>query len=483
MKRMSFLLVVVVLALSSCDFLMGLFAGDESVVGMDTLGRGYDIFDSYADRIKVKEPILDIDALEQAEMVENVVIEMSAYKSITGTDIASYSTALMQECSVSGSYGGFSGAIEQSFSEERYTSTEYSFATVNIYVHKYGLLLKDRQTVASLEPYLADTFESRLNDPEYSPQDLFSSYGTHCMTGVIVGARLDYNVSAKTSDISGSKSIGVYAEASYKNVLLEVSVSASVLSETEYAQYKTSEEKRLRAYGGASEYAVSIVTKGDYDAWLETIDGNPVFCDYYDSSLTPIWEFCEEETRRTEIEAAFALWATDREIDVASGPKTAIIGLSVAFSNMGDYRDIDGIRYYMLPQDLNEGAGGDDIFLYAAVGLDNDPDHPPITGLLVYNSEDAAVSDSAYSQVGDDLNRDAGGDYIYLYFSTDPSKGLPVRAINVYNQSDGDRAYSHGASSDQIYSDVLNTAGAKQDLNEGAGGDDIFFEYSRDYID
>ncbi len=30
--------------------------------------------------------------------------------------------------------------------------------------------------------------------------------------------------------------------------------------------------------------------------------------------------------------------------------------------NMGDYRDIDGTRYYMLPQDLDEGAGGDDIF-------------------------------------------------------------------------------------------------------------------------
>lgn len=485
MKKFLLIMVITMLFFISCAQVEEPADDDDipDIEGIDSLGMGYDIFDTYADRTKVKGAILNISAINKAGLLNNSKIENSHYKSISGTDISTYSSSLMQSCNISGGYRGFSGAIRESFSQSRYSSTEYSFATVNIYVHKYGLYITDRNIADSLKPYLNTTFRNRLNDADFNIQTLFQTYGTHCMTGVIVGARLDYNVSAKTSDISGSKSISVYAEASYRNLLMNASVSGSGVTDTEFSTYKSSEEKKLKAYGGSSEYAVSIATKGDYDAWLETINDNPVFCDYYENSLMPIWEFCDDATRKAAIEDAFLTWADDRQINISATPKNAIIGLIIVTSDLGDYSDIEGVRYYKINQDLNEGAGGDYIYIYAAVGLDNSTTNPPITGLILHDTEDTSVSDASYTKISTDLNKGADGDYIYLYYTTDPTKGNPIRAMNVYNYNDNTRVYSYGASSSQIYSSVLNTKGATQDLNEGSGGDYIYLEYSRNYID
>ncbi len=449
------------------------------------IGRGYDIFGAYADRTEVKEPVLDAGALLQAGLIEEIALESSDYHGVGGTSIASYATALMQSCGVSGSYNGFSGAIKQAFSENRYTSTEYSFATVNINVHKKAHVVRDRNNIAGLKQYLSAAFAQRLNDPAHSPQELFATYGTHCMTGTIQGARLAYNVSASTSHISGDKSIAVYAEASYKSVLLEASVTSSGLTQEEYDTYKSSEEKRLQAYGGSSELAVNIATKGDYEAWINTISNNPVFCDYYPGSLMPIWELCDDDGRKAELTEAFAHWAIEREIILVTVPKKAIVRITVKNSYLGSYIDEEGLRHYAINQDLSEGAGGKTIIIYAAVGLDNDPLHPPITDLILWDAEDPKTPDleTAYQKVSGDLNEGAGGDLIYLYASTSPGKGDPIRAMCTNNVSDKDLQYSFGASSAQVYWPVLNTIGTWQDTSENAGGDWIGIMYSRDYID
>ncbi|MBN1418692.1 MAG: hypothetical protein JXP34_07930 [Planctomycetes bacterium] len=461
------------------------FPIDCGAASEDPLGRGYDVLGAYANRVEVKEPILDIGLLRRDGRIESIPIESSDFRSITGTNIDTYSSSLMQSCNLSGSYQGFSGAIRQSFSESRYTSTEYSYATVNILIHKWANLITDRLDTDSLKAYLTDTFRQRLNDPAYSSETLFETYGTHCMTGVITGARLDYNISARTSDISGNKSIGVYVEASYRSALYGASLDTSVLSEQEYSQYKTSEEKKLRAFGGSSEYAVKIATQDDYDAWLQTIADNPVFCDYYHNSLTPIWEFCEDAGRRTALEEAFGTWGDLRKIVVSAPPKLAILGVVVKNGYLGDDIMENGLRHHVLLQDLSEGAGGKTIITYAAVGLDNDPAHPPITSILFWDTEDPKTADldTAYTRVSGDLNELAGGDTIFVYVSKDPGKGDPVRAIRTWNLSDGDYRYSEGASSQQHYIYVPNTVGAMQDTSEGAGGDTITLQYSKDYID
>jgi hypothetical protein len=478
-----FLVLTALLFLMNCN----LPTDTSGITGMDVVGKGYDIFDTFADRTKVKEPVLDVASLNAAGRIENIALESSTYESISGTDISTYSSSLMMDIGISGSYMGFSGSIKTAFSQSRYTSSDYSYSTVKIDTSKYALVITDRHMVSALKDYLASPFSERLNNVDYTPEVLFLTYGTHVMTGIIVGARLDYNVSALTSTITGGKSIGVFAEASYKQALMNVAVTASGVSAAEFSTYAASEERKLRAFGGSSEYAISIATKSDYDSWLQSIAANPVFCNYYPDSLIPIWEFCDDADRRNEIETAFQTWAEDRKILQVTVPvvKKAITGINVYNQDLGDSQDIGGVRYYKIYQDLNEGASGKFIYIYAAIGLDDGSGLPPITALKLWDSTDEPSNQPSlsFTMINQDLNQGADGDYIFLYYSTSPSEGAPIRALCLYDATDNTRDYSKNASSTQIYSDVPNTAGCRQDLNEGASGDYIYLMYSRNLID
>jgi hypothetical protein len=166
--------------------------------------------------------------------------------------------------------------------------------------------------------------------------------------------------------------------------------------------------------------------------------------------------------------------------------KTAITGIRVINEKVTEIsRDIDGIRYYKIDQDLSEDAGGKYIFLYVAFGRDDGSDGPPITALKLWDSTDepGIPPSTSFTKIDQDLSEGAGGDFILLYYSTAASEGAPIRALCVYDKSDNTRVYSTNAGTAQIYSDVTNTAGCRQDLNEGASGDYIYLMYSRNLID
>jgi hypothetical protein len=91
----------------------------------------------------------------------------------------------------------FSGSVKTNFLEDRYSYKEYSFATVKSIIQKTQLRLPVDMTAEELKPYLAATAKNKLNDPSVTHYDIFSIYGTHCLTGVTLGGRLDYSVSAK----------------------------------------------------------------------------------------------------------------------------------------------------------------------------------------------------------------------------------------------------------------------------------------------
>ncbi len=79
-----------------------------------------------------------------------------------------------------------------------------------------------------------------------------------------------------------------------------------------------------------------------------------------------------------------------------------------------------------------------------------------------------------------DLNSDAGGDYIFLYYTTDPNAGPPISSFD-YDES----STNNSDSSAQIPVFWLNTGGEKgkageaADLNAGAGGDYIYEFYGQ----
>jgi len=336
------------------------------ISGIENLGSGYDVFDVFADASKVKAPILDYSSLNEDGLVELKSLEHSSFQTTSGSSIAEYSSSMSVSAGLSGSYMYFSGSVKTNFSESRYSYDTYSFATYHSMINKYQFRLPADWNAEDLKPYMTSQAKNKINDPSISPEEIFQIYGTHCLTGIVIGGRLDYSISGRTSDLKTNVGIAVYAEASFSMGLGSGSMNTSVISEEELHTFESSMEKHLEVYGGSSELGQHIIIKDDYDAWINSIDNNQVFCNFTQNGLLPVWYFCDDQTRKDELEAAYAYWAENREIQVNPAPRVCVLDVIIleGLSAADPYTDrVTGRVYHRLNYDLNSNAGGAYIFI------------------------------------------------------------------------------------------------------------------------
>jgi len=453
--------------------------------GIENLGAGYDVFDNYADVEKVKATILDIDLLDADGLLEKKILEKGVFETSSGTSVTQYTSNLESMASLEGSYMFFSGAVRTNFTESRYSSEEYSYATVHSSINKFILRVDLSYSGEDLIPYLTDQARLKINDPDYDPNTLFQTFGTHCMTAIIIGGRLDYNISAKTTDLSGSKSIGVYANASFKKAFSSASIESETLSEAEWSSYNNSKEEKLEIYGGASEYGQYIINDGEYSAWIESIKDHLVFCNFASlNALIPIWDFCDLDERKTQLLAAYEIWAEERKIH-SQTIKSCIVDLNVKNSgddNLPNQYNENNLVYKKINIDLNTNAGGDYVYMYYALGNDDGSNgKQPITSVYVCNPSDDEYVHAGDTKIGVDLNVNAEGDFIYLCYGRGGSN--IVRGLKLSNDSKKGDAFSQGTSSSSNWFGVTEMSTSEmQDLNEGAGGDDVYLYFTYDLI-
>ncbi len=453
-------------------------------VGFETLGRGYDVFDNYADPLNVKSILLDRDAMCEADLFEVIPYERSTFYTASGSNIQEYSQALNHNTQVSGNYMFFSGSAGVNFSERRYTRRAYSFATVQSLIKKHGVRVKLDVPIDRIGQYLNETASVALNNPNVPPEELFRIYGTHVMVGLIVGGRLDYSVSADMTDVDVASRIGMYAEASFKSGFKSASIQTSTEIENNMSHFNETMEKRLEVYGGKSEEGQNIVNDDDYRGWIESVEEKPVFCDFEESGLVPIWEFCNDQSRRNAIETAFNSYAKSMKITTSG---KCLIGLDVqnTYGSSNPAPELSN-GYKLLNRDLNIGAGGDFIWIYYKLGPDDGSEGEPITGIYTVNTNNGETNPTGGTLIPVDLNDGAGGDYIYLGYFTGTDDPI-IRSIAINNRAEktstGDFVYSEGGESSYYFWVTQQTTVKMQDLNESAGGHFVYLGYSHDFID
>lgn len=483
--------VAILCALTACNKLPGPFDpfdNPESIDGFMDIGAGYDVFDNFADEANVREHILDYGKLNDDGLVEKKNIEIGTFMKTSGTSISTYSSSLSASVGLEGSYMFFSGAIETNFSKERYSYDSYSYATYHILINKYQLRLPTDWDASDLKPYLTAQAKSKLNDPSVPPATIFNIYGTHCLTGVVVGARSDYSVSGRTRDVREGVNVAVYAEASFSKGYGSGSLNTSVITQQEFDKFASNMEQHLELYGGDTQFGHDIISKSDYDTWLNSIPERLVFCNYTQNGLIPVWEFCDSEARRTELETSYATWATDRNITVHSTPRVCILDLLVLEGgNPADPYRVNDRNYYRINFDLNRGCGGSTpyLWLYYLPGLENDTITPiaEIATLDTSDGETLTNLGAGFVRINVDVNKGAGGDLIYVAYrrrtgySDKLVTGIRVGNPNLYVDSKGTLTSFLWIGCRQYGSANL------QDLNEDAGGSYVHLYYTNDHVE
>jgi hypothetical protein len=152
------------------------------------------------------------------------------------------------------------------------------------------------------------------------------------MLGGVLGARLDYAMSARKKSGTDGMQIGAYAKAKAEAAIEGVKAGAGWEAnvDTEYSQFfeTSSVETRTTAVGGRVEYAQAVqssFTADSYTAWIESIEGREIWSDYYPNSLYPIYELVgtnrwpeDGDELRLDLYNAYCGYFVGKKINVAA---------------------------------------------------------------------------------------------------------------------------------------------------------------------
>lgn len=182
----------------------------------DVLGYGYDMCSEYAVKEYLKVPVLNLDRLNKdLHIIKIVPIASHQFKKeVNGYDEYTKEMSSSLKVEVKGSLFGmtFSNTTERT-EDSKLTEKNVHKLVTALWSHQKAIYRIDETNPALLRPYVTDNFKSGVSrlcsyygkagwDDELNY--FMQKYGTHVLTGMIAGGRVDLNMSYKQTTTKAS---------------------------------------------------------------------------------------------------------------------------------------------------------------------------------------------------------------------------------------------------------------------------------------
>lgn len=452
----------------------------DMLLGTALSGAAYDVFGEYANTDSVTYLIFDWSPAPMTTvtiqgktyrvpaLIDVVTSESADYSNAAGESIQSFQTSLSSTTEIEGSYNFFSGSLSVEFSSEELTYSESEFSRIQQTIHLYSLRLDTN--AASLRQYLTPAFLQSIDsiDGENAAIEFFNHYGSHFLNSLIMGGRAISSSTTNKTTVNRTYGLDVTAAASYKALTGQLSASEEAKYKESISSFNSNSVTNRFVQGGDGILAISAFdSKEDFSKWRDSVRENPDFVDFVPSiGLAGLWELAKDSATKAVMQAAFEKWATTRSMALQLYANY-VDALTVISGGASTIQPPEG--YTKVPFDLNRGAGGDYIYLcyHKASFKPMIKNQPGISDLAVIFGENAQPP-AGYEKLPNDLNKGAGGEYVYLCFKKcEYNNAEVIKDVRVI-----------GGSSPDVAPDYLFTK-VNGDLNKGAGGDYIYFTYSK----
>jgi hypothetical protein len=283
--------------------------------GIAFLGRGYDTVNgAYALPVTdkgMKQPVLDWKKMvEFREIRKDPYVGEDIYSEVIEKSAYDYCKEVTNSVKVSGSYAGFSASVETNFGKTSKTSNNKYLATKTRVARLY------EYTIASpfsfdWSAYLLPSAQRAINNTEpgqnITPAQVLDTYGTHVITSMHVGGRMDFNCSIESESTSSFSTFSASVKASYSCGI--GGASGQYTNEQKEAINKFNSKAKINVifYGGLGD--MNVMTENEainaQNNWRNSVTNNPTFVDFGGLQLKPIWELCSDQKRSNEIKAEF----------------------------------------------------------------------------------------------------------------------------------------------------------------------------------
>jgi len=444
--------------------------------GAGYLGRGYNAFGEFAAADGLKDVMIDFKNYRKEKVgakeykvpedVDVSYLDNNEFKTLSGQTIGEYLSSRAASAGLGAGYPFFSGSVTTNFQEIHYRTPDYAFANVSNEVNLWKVSLP--YDAALLKAMLTE--EAKANLAGMAPQELFSKYGTHLLVSATIGGRADYFVAVEKNETTAQLGLAAAAEAAFKESLGALDLNAA----PQYAEMvnilRAHSFIGLKVQGGDPSYGRNIFSEGNYPAWASSVESAPALSGLSNLSLMPVWELCESDARRMEVEEAFNQYALNFSLpEIMADARKSITDILIKSGPQSDPYFYQEAGYKVIPDNLNENAGGYYVYLMYKEGLDTEASIAELATVSGFNPNAPA----AWFRIGTNLNEGTGsGDpEIYLCYQRAVTDN-PIRQIRVLKGEGALPPTGFELVKNFYYDNV-------QDLNQGAGGANVYLAFSR----
>ncbi len=438
------------------------------------VGLGYNVLESTY--INPEGFSLGRHILQESKVKERLKTAKAPSQSsytIMGETVKTYSEDLSAKLKLKSKYPLFSGSIESEFDKSQTKKSNVYFIKSMSGYPKYSEYIDVTDDFIDI---LDPTFEKALGG-SMEPEELFGAYGTHLVVEALMGARCTYNYTYSSTSSQTTTQIQAKVDATYRFISGEADASDKKTA-TEFLSSTTFQSM----LSGGKDVDASTLDKllKSFPVWVDSLaTATPTIYGISNmNSLIPIWKLTTSSDRAKQLEDYYNKRGGDIQklIDKMSviPPSPSAPGAyikSIVITSDKDYDTATNKKTYpgytLLGKDLNKDAGGD--FIYIWYNTTNEAEEALKDIRITYG--DYSLSDS-YKKNPHDLNKNAGGEFIYLWTSTDAANGKPIKNIQVFFGENADMPSGYTVAT---YNDTKNAA----DLNKGAGGAYIYLGIKR----
>lgn len=240
----------------------------------------------------------------------------------TGTSTSSYQSMLATSAQVSAKYGAYSGSVSASWSdtvtatEEEYYATTFdswSLYTLGFSYHNVDLNTTnpaDSSTGLCISPELQSGFDNLVGDKTGSSAiKFFNEYGTHILTGMVVGGQARQDYQGSQSDFTDQEEFQVSVEAKYDSTVGSATFENTTSGANTKSESKVQTNESLDIIGGSTATIDNLTNNPSsdaYSAWNQSIPDYPAFIDYTpDGGTIPVWMLCADSSKQNYLKSVF----------------------------------------------------------------------------------------------------------------------------------------------------------------------------------
>ncbi|MDR0332816.1 MAG: hypothetical protein LBI15_05075 [Dysgonamonadaceae bacterium] len=307
---------------------------------LDHLGYGYDATGRFASTYSVKAPVIDMVKYQQMypqglDVDKSPVLTgREAVGQTSYTYVTDFVNKLSFDISEQEKKKLFSGNINATYTNKETYSSTYSFASKSVnYVHRRVSMYN---TAAEMQKCLSTSFINHVNTT--SPENLVQIYGTHVLTRIALGAKIDYLYRSRITTTNKATVVGAGMNASIgklfkTNSNSTLSTTLDTRNQEQSLHYEIVGGKINLAPVGNINVQVDNGVR-DLTHWERSIDTtNMVFVDILDYGLIPIYDLIADPLKKTRVKEAVEKYILSKQLEEERLPNAIYAGERILAGN------------------------------------------------------------------------------------------------------------------------------------------------------